>query len=130
MCVYVCVCVAGDDVSAGGAAPRGGDQAGVGAVLSVLQQEQVRIREEFARQAASLEQLTHSAGVVAADRAQAWRDVQRVRGALAAPSMHSGGGAGPGHHGLDTSDQDDFDRDQFVVSTHLLPRDANSIPTR
>ncbi len=119
---------------------------GVEGMLVALQREQARLRDEFAQQMASLQQVAAGAGAVAADRQRAWREVERVRGSLlnaaagpalggAARAAGGAGGRGGAHEAAAGGEEEEEHEDaagggQFVVSTHLLPKDAVGIPER
>ncbi|GLI69658.1 hypothetical protein VaNZ11_014333 [Volvox africanus] len=103
-----------------GAAGTAGGRGNVTTLLQVLQEEQSRMREDFARQAAAMEKLATDANRALADRDEAWRELQRVRSLLA------GGGAAA------TVPGDDFLASwgigTVIVDTHLVPKTTNSIP--
>ncbi|KAJ9527439.1 hypothetical protein QJQ45_025713, partial [Haematococcus lacustris] len=129
----------------------------VGRLLTELQQEQARLQQEFSRQAALMEQLAQDASAAVQDRDRAWQEVERVRGRLqggkggagqgggrgsveqqASSGMGGlgrqgeGGGKGLGRGvvGSGVLEESGDALDAFVVSTHLVPRDVNAIPTR
>lgn len=119
-----------------GAAAGGGNET-MGTVLTQLQQEQARLREDFLRQQALMEKLSKDANTALAERDRARQELDRVRGVLNGGG-HAGGG-GAGSHGggpvrlppLEVELSTSADAlDHFVVSTHLVPRDQNNIPSR
>ncbi|GIL47826.1 hypothetical protein Vafri_3977 [Volvox africanus] len=106
---------------ASGAAGTAGGRGNVTTLLQVLQEEQSRMREDFARQAAAMEKLATDASRALADRDEAWRELQRVRSILAgggAASMVPGGDDSLASCGMGT----------VIVDTHLVPKTTNSIP--
>ena len=101
----------------------------VAAMLLELQKEQLRLRDEFKRHSEAMQRIVQGAGDVASSRDKAWQDLDRIRSRLSAnvgevaalgASVRSGGG------GLVDSSNGEF----RVISTHLLPREANAIPSR
>eukprot|EP00198_Chlamydomonas_reinhardtii_P003986 XP_001693322.1 predicted protein [Chlamydomonas reinhardtii] len=69
-------------------------------------EEQVRMREDFARQAAAMEKLANDASRALADRDDAWRELQR--------------GAG--------ESMEQYAASTVVINTHLVPKSLNAIP--
>jgi hypothetical protein len=91
-----------------------------------LQQEQARLKEEFSRQAGLMEQVSKDASSAVSERDRAWQEVERLRIALGGGDVRAPELRGERlRHSLSADTLD-----SFVVSTHLLPRDANTIPTR
>ncbi|KAG2425857.1 hypothetical protein HYH02_014921 [Chlamydomonas schloesseri] len=140
--------------------PSGGGGGGGGntvtGLLHQLQEEQSRMREDFARQAAAMEKLASDASRALADRDEAWRELQRVKALLAGGAAGAGGAGGlgaaapgagsPGAGGLgfgplgilglgggagvpgpgDSMEQ--YAASTVVVNTHLVPKSLNAIP--
>ncbi|GIM16062.1 hypothetical protein Vretimale_18720 [Volvox reticuliferus] len=98
-----------------------GGRGNVTTLLQLLQEEQSRMREDFARQAAAMEKLATDASRALADRDEAWRELQRVR------SMLAGGGAAAAVPGGDDS-LASCGLGTVIVDTHLVPKSTNSIP--
>jgi len=96
-----------------------GSQVELSSMLQQLHQEQLRLREEFARQADAVEKLATEASTAIQERDKAWQELERVRAVLTDPES-------PNAKLPNGSDS----LDQFVVSTHLVPRNQNIIPSR
>ncbi|GAX83156.1 hypothetical protein CEUSTIGMA_g10582.t1 [Chlamydomonas eustigma] len=94
----------------------------IASMLQELQQEQVKLKEEFARQSEAMRNVLQSVGVShPVDSDRAWQELDRIRKRLTDTDSRM--------EALRFNETTDA-LDQFIVSTHLVPRDVNAIPSR